>query len=145
VKGLDTLIKLHRRRLDDQRRQMAELERQREALKRQVTALEESLLSEGRLASDDGALAPVFPLFLSASLVRRASLENAILQMDASIAEAYEILADLFQETKRYEVAAERRDLRTRDLAAKRAQAALDEIGLVQYRLKKDAAKSQMP
>jgi len=137
VKGLDTLIKLYRRRLDEQRRQMAELERQREALKTQLTALEEGLVREGRLTGDNEALAPVFPTFLAATLARRASLENAILQTEGSIAEAYEVLAELFQETKRYEVAADRRDLRARDLEARRAQARLDEIGLIQFRLKK--------
>ena len=145
MKGLDTLIKLYRRRLDEQRRQMVALERQRDALKAQLAALAESLVREGDLAGDNGALAPGFPTFLAATLARRTTLENAILEMDARIAEAYELLAELFQETKRYEVAAQRRDLRARDLEARRSQATLDEIGLVQFRLKKGASKNQVP
>ena len=142
MNGLDTLIKLHRRRLDEQRRHMAELERQRDDLTRQLAALAESLVREGRLAGDNGALAPVFPMFLAATLSRRTHLENTVAQMDRLIAEAYEVLADLYQETKRYEVAAERRDLRARALVERRAQATLDEIGLVQHRLKKEGRKS---
>ena len=145
MKGLDTLIKLCRRRLDEQRRQMAELERQRDALKARLVGLAEGLVKEGQLAGDNGALAPLFPTFLAATLARRTHLENAILEMEALIAEAHGRLAELFQETKRYEVVAQRRDLRARDLEARRSQAMLDEIGLVQYRLKKDASRNQTP
>jgi flagellar export protein FliJ len=142
VKGLDTLIKLHRRRLDDQRRHMADLERQRDALKAQVAALEDSLVRESQLVDHEGDVAQAFPTFLSAALARRRHLERAIVEAEAAIAEAHEELGALFQETKRFEVAAERRSLRARSEEERRAQIRLDEIGLVQHRLNQSRAKA---
>lgn len=142
MKGLQTLIKLHRRRLDDQRRHMADLERQRDALKAEVASLADSLVREARLADGNGDLAPAFPRFLSAALARRRHLERHIVEAEVAIAEAHEALAELFQETKRFEVAAERRSLGARTEEERRAQSRLDEIGLVQYRLNQGRAKT---
>ena len=121
---------------------MADLERQRDSLKAQVVALADSLVQEARWADGNDDLASAFPRFLSAALARRRHLERAIVQAEAAIAEAHEVLADLFQETKRFEVAAERRNLRAHAEEERRAQIRLDEIGLVQHRLNQNRAKA---
>lgn len=134
MKGLDTLIRLARRHLDAQRRQVADLERLRDGLVAGLADLAGALERERAHAALSGNVAPDFAVYVAASLGRRDTLSRSLAEAEAAVAAARLQLAERFEEVKRYEIAADRMRARQREAAARREQAALDEVGLVIHR-----------
>ncbi|WP_439817368.1 flagellar export protein FliJ [Zavarzinia sp. CC-PAN008] len=138
MKGLATLIRLHQRKLDEQRRKLGELDRMRDEMAAKADALEAEVLQEQALARSQPDLMAVYPAYSRQAIARRETLARSLDELDARIAVARDEVADAFQEFKRYELAAEHQARRQRELAAKRAQAELDEIGLQRFRRAED-------
>lgn len=136
MKGLATLIKLHKRKVDERRRKLAELERLRENLVANLVTLDSEMAAEREAASRVAELAHAFPAFAAAAIARRDTLKRSLVEADAALAVARDELAEAFQEVKRYELAEEMRERREREKAGRRLQATLDEIGLNQHRRK---------
>ena len=138
MKGLPTLIRLYRWRLDEKRRMFADLERLLAGFHTQLECLEAELRAEQELAagSDEGRYA--YPTYAEAVIGRREALLRSIAEVGGAIAKAREEVAAAFEEVKTYEIVEENGEARTRAAAARREQLRLDEIGLDMYRRRQE-------
>lgn len=134
VRGLQTLIQLHQRQLDDKRRVLAELEQMRADLDHKVAALDAEVARERKLAADQSDAARQFTAYLDGARRRRATLMRSIEELAEQIEAAANAVALAFQEVKRFEIAVDLKERRRHAQEAHAEQEALDEVALVQHR-----------
>ena len=134
MKGLPTLIRVYRWRLDEKRRKLADLERFLADLREQSKKLEADLVSEQERAARSEEVRHAYPAYAEAMIDRRRVLAGSMAKVDASIAEVREEMAVAFETVKTHELAEERQQQRARTAAARRERLRLDEVGLDMYR-----------
>lgn len=134
MKGLDTLIRLHRLRLDEAHKALAELDRQRTAILEDMSRLDEELLSERSLASSSFEATMAYGTFAVATQDRKQALAQEVAELDQRIEVAAEKVTAAYRELKKYEVTAERRRAEAKREADRREQGELDEMGLTIHR-----------
>lgn len=128
MKSLKTLIRLHKQQVDERRRLLAELRDHGERLAEQRRRFEEDAENERRLSGTDLELARAYPAFARQVKRRRAELERLRLDVEARIAQAESLLADAFQELKRFELAEEERLRQEAAEFQRRENLMLDEV-----------------
>ena len=131
---LSTLIRLHRRQLDERRRRVVELETLTETTRGRVSALDEAVAAEGRAADEDLAIRASYPAYVTAAGQQRRKLLATLETLACELAEAEEAVTSAFQELKRYELAEEARQRRERELLARRERIMLDEMAIESFR-----------
>lgn len=136
MKGLPTLIRLHRWQLDEKRRIVVDLERLKDDLEGQAAQMERELRSESRLAGDDD-LRFAYSSYARATEERRRTLARSIAELDAQITAAREEVAGAFETMKKYELIDRQRTERGRQSAQRRQQAELDAVALQIYQRNK--------
>src|SRR5579863_8975665 len=131
---LESLIRLHRWKLDERRRQLADLETFAEHLRRDRQHLDEEHAREQQVAalSFEGQLA--YPGYLRYARERQSTLDRSLDETNEQIVRAREALADAFQELKRHEIAAASRDYQKRQQLARRERIELDAVAIENYR-----------
>jgi flagellar export protein FliJ len=134
VRALESLIRLHRWRLDERRRQLAELEGFAERLRQDRRRLEAELADEQAAAgrSFEGQLA--YPGYLRRVRERRTILDRSLAETEAQIAAAREALGEAFQELKRHEIAQASRDFHQRQQLVRRERIELDALAIENHR-----------
>ncbi len=134
MKGLPTLIRLHRWRLDGKRKRLAELERLAAELDDQRRQLEAELGAEQEVAKAFTEAALTYDVYAKAVIMRRENLAQSIADTKSQIERwALEVM-ESFQDVKRYELAQAHRQRAAEQQAARREQAVLDEVGAELYR-----------
>lgn len=128
--ALANLIRVHRWTLDERRRTLTELERLAERLQGDLAGLEAELEREQQLATESPDMAFAFPAFASAAKQRKEKIMRSIAEVSGEIARARAKVEAAFQELKKYEMALDAEERRKADLAKRREQAGLDEMGL---------------
>lgn len=138
-KGLNALIRLAERRLDECRRQVVELEQQRAEQEAALRRLDEEVARETQLADADLDLRAALPAYLGAMQERRRGIEGEIVALDHAIAERRDEIHEAFQELKRFEIARDQRAAEAAYEAGRAEQDQLDEMGLVIHRRAPDS------
>jgi flagellar protein FliJ len=140
MKGLPALIRLHRWQLDEKRRELADLQRLEDDMLARVQGLLDELTAEQEYSrgTDTGGL--TYGGFIVGVSVRRHRMEESITEIRRRIDAKREELADSFRDLKRYETTLAQREKRAALEADRRAQAALDEISMIQFQRKAPAA-----
>ncbi len=131
---LETLIRLHRWQVDERRRQVAELEGLAEKLRRELVRLAEERAMEQTAAGANLLTAHVYPGYIRRALQRQKTLEQSLAETEQQIAQARDLLAEAFQELKRYEIAQANRDRLRMTAAARRERIETDAIAIENYR-----------
>ncbi|MDE3060615.1 MAG: flagellar FliJ family protein [Pseudomonadota bacterium] len=134
MKGLATLIKLSKRRLDELRRKMALLESQKSQLKQVIAALKEELAMEMQLAEKQPEIAHFYGDFAKRMQKRQAEVESEIVSIDKQMEKLAGEMAEAFSELKKFEIAAENERKRIKKEKARRETILLDEIAGQQHR-----------
>ncbi|MGF1639384.1 MAG: flagellar FliJ family protein [Rhodospirillales bacterium] len=133
--GLDSLIRLERWRLDERRRLLARLVGRADDLRAQAMRLEREIADEQDRARDDPLGAGIaYPAYARAVIDRRARLSAVIAAAETEVAAARDDLALAFRQLKALEAAAAERARQASLRAARRDQAARDEIALQRHR-----------
>lgn len=132
MKGLDSLIRLQRWKVDGKRREIGELEQKRAATLAQINRCERELDRERRNATDQ-TLAQYFGAYEKATRERLNGLAGTVSDLDGTLAEHRGELSALYRELKRYEIVSERRAAAARERREKAEQNTLDEIGGQMY------------
>lgn len=130
---LKSLIRYHRWQLDEKRREVADLNAMLDRLHEQQAALEAEITAEQQAARSHGDVAFSYAGFAQQALRRRRTLAGAVAQVESQIARATDVLREMFQEVKRYELA---QDERTRQEKAKqrhRENTMLDEVAAMGF------------
>ncbi|MFN4087633.1 MAG: flagellar FliJ family protein [Alphaproteobacteria bacterium] len=133
MKRLDMLIRARQWQLDERRRQVADLEVSVDLTLARIRSLDSSIDSEARLADQVGPGAG-FAAYAAGVRERRSKLVATLETLEAELAQARDLVAEAFQDLKKFELVQESRRSRERAVAAHREQFALDEIAALRHR-----------
>ncbi len=136
MSSLDTLIKLHRWQLDEQRRRVAEFETLAEKLRAEMQRLDSEEDFEQRVATDSPEGSYAYGAYARALIERRSKLAQSVQETEQQIVSARAALADAYAEVKRYEIAAANRLLAKHRGIERIRQQELDEVALAGFRRK---------
>ena len=136
MSSLDTLIKLHRWQLDEQRRKVAQFENLAEKLRAELRRLDGEEEFEQRVAGESHEANYAYSGYAKSLIDRRAKLTRSIEDTARQIVDARAALADAYAEVKRYEIAAANRLLAKHRGIERLRQQELDEVALAVYRRK---------
>jgi|SRR5215469_381267 len=125
---LDSLIRIHRWQLDEQRRRVSELEALAATLRDDVERLDAEQASEQAVASRSAEIMYGYGSYAAAMVERRQKLRQSLAETERQLATAREALAAAFQEAKRYEIAAANRLMHQRLTQERIEQAVMDEL-----------------
>jgi len=131
---LETLIRVHRWQLDEQRRRVAEIETLITKLRADLERLETECQTEQQTAAASAEASFAYGAYATAVIERRRKLTLSLVEAEQQAAKAREALADVFQEVKRYEIANARRLLNQRAEAERLQQNDMDEIAIDVHR-----------
>lgn len=133
MKGLPALIRLHRWQLDGKRRELADLEQLEDQLMAEAQRLEDEVAAEQDYAKSSEAGSFAYGGFALGVIERRKRIQASIDDIRQQIEAKREEVADAYRELKRYEITLAERQKREKLETERRAQAALDEISLIQH------------
>jgi len=139
MSALDTLIKLNRWQLDEQRRVVTTLETETAELRAQRQHLDDEAALEQDVAKDNHEAAYAYSGYARVLILRRAALDQAIAESEERLLAARAVLADAFAEVKRYEIAAANRRSAEHRRLDRIEQQQLDDVAIESYR-RKDSA-----
>ncbi len=133
MKSRESLIRLHRFKVDEIRRRLKLLDDMRADLAKKMSDLEIMMQEEQRRAahSDLGRLA--YPSFARSVVLRRENIQRSIDEIEREAAQVTENLQAAFRELKKYEIAAENISERERVEVARQVQAELDDIAMSRH------------
>jgi flagellar export protein FliJ len=134
VSTLDSLIRLHRWQVDERRRQVAELEALSARLRGELVRLADERAREQSAAGASFLAQHVYPGYIRRALERQKTLERSLAEAEAQILQARDLLAEAFQELKRYEIAAANRERLRMNAAARRERLETDAIAIENFR-----------
>ena len=141
MKGLKTLVRVHKSKLEAERRKLAELESVAAGFAGRIDTLQESAEREGRAAAAAPDAAHAMGSFVQGLTARVRTLRASLADVEREMGIVRERIQSAFQELKRYEIAEERRQARARFAAGRRARIAEDELGLSIHR-RRDTAQA---
>ena len=136
MRGLASLIRLHRWKLDEQRKTLANLERLAGEMRGQIGQIGENLRSEAELADQSIEATRAFSAYMTAEMERRDRLESSLAELNHQVAESREMVAAAFRQLKAYEITLHNRESHKASRRRRREQTALNEVGLNIYRMK---------
>ncbi len=130
MSALDSLIRLHRWQVDEQRRRVAELEQLANKLRDDLRRLEAEQASEQEFAERSSEITYGYGSYAGALVERRRKLTQSLADAEQKTLRAREVLAETYQEAKRYEIASARRLLNQRLQAERIEQRSMDELAI---------------
>jgi flagellar export protein FliJ len=136
MSSLDSLIRLHRWQLDEQRRRVAELETLAAKLRAELRRLDDDHVAEQRIAGNSLEAAYTYTGYAQAVMERRGKLAASLANTEQETLAARQVLGEAFQEVKRYETAAANRLLSQHRQLQRLEQRDMDELGTQVHRRK---------
>lgn len=130
MKGVATLIKLEKRKIDELKREMNKLEEERAARVTEMQRLQNELQRELNTASQMNEMRQFFGNFSSAIRDKQKVVAKHILQIDEAAKVISRKISEHFSELKKYEIAQAEWVKAQKKKRALREQNELDEIGL---------------
>ena len=136
MKGINTLIKLSKRKLDELRRDLAKLESQKGQLQEAIKKLAQELEHEMSIATKQVEMSGFFGGFSKRIKLRQEEITKEIKALDDRMKLLSAQITEAFSELKKYEIAKENHRLREEEKAKRRETIMLDEIAGQQFRRK---------
>jgi flagellar biosynthesis chaperone FliJ len=133
MKGLVTLIKLHRRNLDQLRKKIVDTERQKNLLLLVAEKLANELASELEVASTHSYFGNFFGNYAERIKKRQEDVAREIINLEQMLHKLAEELSEGFSELKKFEIAQENRLKRQKEEADRKEQIRLDDIAIDQF------------
>ena len=133
MKTLNTLIRLHKRNLDELRRSMFALERQKDHLIQTIEASQRELEREVDLAKNTPEMSSFFGEFAKRIKNRQEKIHKEIQAIDKKITELNNKMAQEFTELKKFEIALENAKNRIKTEEIRKETLMLDEIAAQQF------------
>jgi flagellar export protein FliJ len=133
MKSRDTLVRLHKFKVDEVQRRLKSLRDMRADLARKTQDLEVMMQDEQRRAagSDLGRLA--YPTFARSVQARRENIQRSIDEVEKQMSGVQDELEAAFAELKKFETEAEAAAARERLAESRRAQAIADEAAITAH------------
>ena len=134
MSALDSLIRLHRWQVDERRRHLADLEGLATQLTEESHRLDREEAKEQAAAATSPEAAITFAAYARQLIERRRKLAQSQAEVAEQIERSRTLLADAFQEVKRYETMAANRLRQQQRREERRQQQALDNLGIEAFR-----------
>ena len=131
MKSRETLIRLRKFQVDEQRRKVMQIESMIAEFDRMAGDLEREIESEQNRTGIHDPAHYAYPTYAKAAIGRRENLKHSADELRAQLDGARANLADAFEEMKKVELLDERDQLRERAESEAHEQADLDAIGLM--------------
>ncbi len=136
MKGITTLIKLNRRKLDALRRQMMSLEKQKQDFRDLIVALQEELAKELELSGQQPEMAHFYGDFADRIRKRQEKAVLEIMELDKKMLVLSREIAEAFTEVKKFEIHQENTKKKAEIELLRQETAMLDDIAAIQHRRK---------
>ena len=136
MKGLASLIRLHKLKLTEQQKRLNDLQAVAQGLLNELQAIDKSARDEAAGAEEHAETAFMLGGFVQASLARRDALQSSLAEIDREMGVIRSRVAAAFRELKRYELIAERHAADQARAQRRRERHTEDEIGMTMYRRK---------
>jgi flagellar export protein FliJ len=130
MKSLKTLIKLHRKELDEKRRELTALENKKEQLQQAIISLIKELKNEQKIIASNPEIAYSYTNYAIRNRERQQLLAFEIVQIDEQIDQLSEVIFELFSEVKKYEIALENKQKQIKAEEERQETIFLDEISI---------------
>ena len=130
--SLQTLTRIQKFKIDEQRKILVEFQNQEETLQHRLDALNQEFEQEKKTSLKLGLVGD-FGAYVKRYLKTKESLENQLAAVRQKIEEIREIIADMFKEQKTYEIVDRERKQREEKELSDKEQKMLDEIGTNTY------------
>jgi len=137
MKGLDTLIKLHKSTLDELRKRIGKLENQKQQLIELSKKLDDDLKNEIKMASERPEMSQFFAGFSKRIQDRKKSVAGEVKKLDQQIDKLTDAARVAFGEVKKFEIAKANIEKRKQKEIVRKETAALDEVAGNQHQRKK--------
>ena len=131
MKSRETLIRLKKFQVDEQRRKVAQIEGMIAEFERIGVDLDREIKAEQDRAGIQDPTHFAYPTYAKAAKVRRDNLKRSADEMRIQLDEAKSALSDAIDEMKKVELLDERDQARERDELSARDQVELNSIGLM--------------
>jgi len=128
------MIRLHKWQLDDKRRQLTELELMRDELQAKMNQLADELTAEKNNVANSPVVNITFASYATNMSTRRENLQNSLDEVNVSIENMKDQVAESFKDLKKYEVVEQREKERLQNELNRRQQADLDELAVNLHR-----------
>ncbi|CAL8969730.1 flagellar export protein FliJ [Rhodoplanes serenus] len=128
MKSRDTLIRLKKFQVDENRRKVAQIETMIAEFLRMAGDLDREIQVEQDRAGVHDPAHFAYPTYAKAAMQRRENLKRSADELSGQLEEARAALQESFEELKKVELLDERDQLRDRHAEAAREQAELDSI-----------------
>ena len=133
--NLNSLIRLHKWRVDERRRALGDLLGLVADLEQRARRLEEDLKKEQGVArASPGEAGYLYGNYANAVILHRDRIARSIAATEGKIAAAREVLNDAYRNLKKYELAQGARDTPEERERERAEQMVLDELGLQAHR-----------
>ena len=129
MKSRETLLRLKRFQVDEQRRQVAQIESMIAEFERMSAELDREIRSEQERAGISDPAHFAYPTYAKAAMTRRDNLRRSADELRGQLDDARAQLAEAFEELKKVEILDGRDHERERTAEASREQVELDRIG----------------
>ena len=133
-KGMTGMIRLSKWQLDDKRRNLADLEKMKAVFLQNLTDLQNELIREQKKVSESPVVDISYAAYAQQVMVRRLNIVNSMVEIDVSIEDVKDQVAEAFKEVKKYEVVEQRQRDRERADRNRREQGDMDELALNMHR-----------
>ena len=130
--SLQTLTRIQKFKIDEQRKILVEFQNQEETLQHRLDTLNQEFEQEKKTSLKLGLVGD-FGAYVKRYLNTKESLENQLAAVRKKIEEIREIIADMFKEQKTYEIVDRERKKREEKEFSDKEQKMLDEIGTNTY------------
>ena len=135
MKGLKSLIRLHKWELEEERKVLAKLLAERQNLTNRIQSLRDEMATERRNANNLHWYFS-YPPYADVMNDRIEAWNASLFELDDRVSEAEERVSNAFKEMRKFEIALENQLELERQEAERRDQIVLDEIALNAHRRK---------
>lgn len=133
MKGIDTLIRLAKRDLDELRKRQVHLETAKDKLQQGIKNLAAELQREQKLAAQNPEMGSFFGGFAKNIKERQQKLNDEIKEIDVQLLALSEEIMVAFADLKKYEIARDNFKARKKAEEARKETIMMDEVAATQF------------
>ncbi len=136
MKNLATLIKLHKRKVDDLKRDLGKMENEKSQLQLATENLKKELADEIALAEKQPEMGTFFGGFADRIRKREEQIQKEIIMLDLQMIALRDEISEAFGELKKFEIALDNAKQRQKENEARKEGVMLDDIAAQQHKRK---------
>ena len=136
MRAYDTLIKLHKARLDEKRRKLSDIQRVIDQMWRDIRRLEAELETEMKISAADPKIGVMYPQYAMGNKAKREGIAASIRELEKQAEIARNEVTEAYQEVRKFELAKEAKLKKIGAEQDRKDRLVLDEMGLTQHRRK---------